>query len=180
MELATLLERKRKAVLGQWFQLVVETYPLATSNLLAKQEDQFRNPVGHAIAESLSRIYDQIQAGMDAGELTDALDGIIRIRSIQDFTPSEAVSFVFDLKTVIREVVDAEERGGDALSELASLDSKIDRVALLAFEKYMTCREKLHEIRNNEIKKRMVELLQTRNAGAAAAAEEKQSICDEA
>jgi hypothetical protein len=63
---------------------------------------------------------------------------------------------------------------------LASLDSKIDRVALLAFEKYMTCREKLHEIRNNEMKKRMVEFSQTRNAGAAAAAEEKQSICDEA
>ena len=44
----------------------------------------------------------------------DALDGIIRIRSIQDFTPSEAVGFIFDLKTVIRGVVDAEGRGGDA------------------------------------------------------------------
>ena len=180
MELTTLLKRKRKAILGQWFQLVIETYPRATSNLLAKQEDQFRNPVGHTIAESLARIFDQIQSAMDTGELMDALDGIIRIRSIQDFTPSEAVSFVFDLKAVIRDVIDAEGGGGDALSELESLDSKIDRVALLAFEKYMTCREKLHEIRNNEIKKRMAEFSQRRNVGAAASAEAKQSICDEA
>ena len=55
MELATLLEQKRKAILGQWFQLVIETYPRATSNFLAKQQDQFRNPVGHASAESHSR-----------------------------------------------------------------------------------------------------------------------------
>jgi len=180
MELATLLERKRKAILGQWLQLVIETYPRATSNLLAKQEDQFRNPVGHAIAESLGRVFDQIQSGMDAGELMDGLDGIIQIRSVQDFTPSEAVSFVFDLKAVIRDVIDAEGGGGDALSELASLDSRIDRVSLLAFEKYMACREKLHEIRHNEIKKRMAELSQRRNVGAAAPAEEKHSICDEA
>jgi hypothetical protein len=180
MELTTLLKQKRKAILGQWFQLVIETYPRATSDLLAKQQDQFSNPVGHTSAESLARVYDQIQSSMDTGELMDALDGIIRIRSIQDFTPSEAVGFIFDLKTVIRGVVDAEGRGGDALSELASLDSKIDRVALLAFEKYMACREKLHAIRNSEIKKKMVELSHRENAGAAASTEEKLSIYDEA
>ena len=74
MELATLLERKRKAILGQWFQLVIETYPRATSNLLAKQEDLFGNPVGHAIAESLGRIFDQVQSAMESSELMDALD----------------------------------------------------------------------------------------------------------
>ena len=179
MELATLLERKRKAILGQWIQLVIETYPPATSNLLGKQGDQFLNPVGHAIAESLGRVYDQIQSGMDTDELMDALDRVIRIRSVQDFTPSEAVSFVFGLKAVIRDALDAEGGGGGALSELASLDSKIDRVSLLAFEKYMACREKLHEIRNNEIKKRMAELSRGMNVGVAASTEEKQSICDE-
>ena len=74
-------------------------------------------------------------------------------------------------------MIDAEGRGGDALSELASLESKIDRVALLAFEKYMNCREKLHEIRIGEIKKRMVERMQTGNVGAAASIEESQGVC---
>jgi hypothetical protein len=180
MGLATLLKQERKAILDQWFQLVIETYPRATADLLAKQRDQFRNPVGHMSAESLARVYDQIQSSMDTDELMNALDGIIRIRSIQDFTPSEAVGFIFDLKAVIRGVVDVEGREGDALNELANLDSNIDRVALIAFEKYMECREKLHAIRNSEIKKKMVELSHGRNAGASASAEGKLSICDEA
>ena len=40
-------------------------------------------------------------------------------------------------------------------------------MALLAFEKYMGCREKLHEIRNNEIKSRMAKLLQAADGGSA-------------
>ena len=67
-----------------------------------------------------------------------------------------------------------------SLNWMASHDSKIDRVALLTFEKYMTCREKLHEIRNSEIKKKMVEHSHRKNAGASASAEEMLSICDEA
>lgn len=179
MELAPLLEARRKAVLGQWFQLVIETYPSATAQFLGKQQDQFRNPVGHAISEGLGRIYDQLLTAMDADELADALDGILRIRSIQDFTPTEAVSFVFDLKVVIRKMVEAEERAGGAQLELTELDSRIDRVALLAFEKYTACREKLNEIRISEIKKRMIERLHANNTGAAASMQERRSACDE-
>jgi hypothetical protein len=173
MELATLLERKREAILDQWFQLIIKTYPPASSELLAKQEDQFRNPVGHTIAQSIGRVYDQIRSAMDADELLHALDGIIRIRSVQDFTPSEAVSFIFDLKAVIREVVDAEGPGPGPLGELRMLDWRIDGVALLAFEKYMACREKLHEIRNDEIKKSMEKLLKRGNLGDLVSQEDR-------
>ena len=115
---------------------------------------------------------------MDEDELLRALDGIIRIRSVQEFTASEAVSFVFDLRPVIRQVVDAELPGSDTLGELASLDSRIDRVALLAFEKYVACREKLHEIRNNEIKNRMAKLLQATDERSAASPKEPGAVCD--
>lgn len=179
MELAALLERKRKVALDQWFQLVIKTYPQATSNLLSKQEDQFRNPIGHTIGESLGRIYDQIRAGMDPDELLEALDGIVRIRSIQDFTPSEAVSFVFDLKAVIRDLAGADLRAGNLPTELAEFDSRVDRVALMAFEKYTACREKLHEIRVGEIKKRMIERLQTGDGRPVASFGARQSVLDE-
>jgi hypothetical protein len=178
MQLETLLELKRDAILGAWRDLIIETYPPETSEFLGKQGDPFRNPLGHAISESIGRIYDEIRSAMDVDELLRALDGIIRIRSVQEFTASEAVSFVFDLKPVIRQVVDAELSGSDALGELTSLDSRIDRVALLAFEKYMECREKLHEIRNNEIKNRMAKLLQAADRGTAVSPEETGAGCD--
>ena len=178
MQLETLLELKRETILGAWRDLIVKTYPPETSGFLGKQGDPFCNPLGHAISESIGRIYDEIRTAMDADELLRALDGIIRIRSVQDFTASEAVSFIFDLKPVIRQVVDAELSGSDTLGELTSLDSRIDRVALLAFEKYMACREKLHEIRNNEIKSRMAKLLQAADGGSAVSPEETGAACD--
>ena len=104
MELATLLEQNRETILGRWFDLIAGTYPEVTSAFLAKQKDQFRNPVGHAISQSIGPIYDQVLSAMDTDELLRALDGVIRIRSVQDFTPSEAVVFIFQLKTAIREV----------------------------------------------------------------------------
>jgi hypothetical protein len=176
MELAALLEQNRETILGRWFDLIIKTYPQATSEFLAKQEDQFRNPVGHAIFQGIRPIYDQILAAMDTDELMRGLDGIIRIRSVQEFTPSQAVAFVFQLKTVIRGVTDAQLRRAENWDELAELESRIDRVALLAFEKYTECREKLHELRSNEIRGRTMKLLERVDVRSAASQHEEESI----
>jgi hypothetical protein len=163
MELEILLEQNREAILDEWFDLIIGTYPRVSSEFLAKQKDQFRNPVGHAITESIGPIFDQVVSAMDTDELLHALDGIIRIRSVQEFTPSEAVAFVFQLKTVIRGVMDRQTEGAEKGDDLADLESRIDRVALLAFEKYTECREKLHEVRNDAIKSRTMKLLERVN-----------------
>ena len=39
MELETLLELKRETILGAWCDLVIKTYPPATSELLSKSGD---------------------------------------------------------------------------------------------------------------------------------------------
>jgi hypothetical protein len=135
-------------ILDRWFDLIAGSYPQATSEFLAKQADRFRNPVGHAISQSIGSIYDQVVSAMNRDELLDALDGIIRIRAVQDFTPTEAVAFVFQLKAVIREVMEGQLQESGKWNDLADLDARIDRVVLLAFEKYTECRETLHEIRS--------------------------------
>jgi hypothetical protein len=178
MELATLLEKKREAILDEWFDLIIGTYPRVASELLAKQKDQFRNPVGHAIAESIGPIFDQLVSAMDTDELLHALDAIVRIRCVQDFSPSEAVAFVFRLKTVIRSVMDREIEGAEKGEELADLEARIDRVALLAFEKYTECREKLHEIRNREIRTRTMKLLERVN-GISAIPQRQEELSDD-
>jgi hypothetical protein len=167
MDLAPLLEQNREAILGRWFELIIRTYPRVTSEFLAKQKDQFRNPVGHTITQSIGAIYDQVASSMDTDELLHALDGIIRIRSLQDFTPSETVAFIFQLKTVLRDVVDGQLREPKNGQVLADLESRIDRVALLAFEKYTECRETLHRLRNNELKSGMMKAPEGRTLRAA-------------
>ena len=179
MELAALLEQNREIVLGKWFDRISRTYPEVTSAFLAKQKDQFRNPVGHAISRSIGPIFDQVISAMDADEILHALDGVIRIRTVQDFTPSGAVAFIFELKAVIRDVMDAQIREPEKWDDLVELETRIDRVALLAFEKYTECREKLHEIRNNEIKSRALKLLERVNVKSAISQHEEERIDDD-
>jgi len=178
MELKTLLEQKRETILGEWFDLIAGSYPQATSEFLAKQADRFANPVGHAISQSIGPIYDQVVSAMNRDELLHALDGIIRIRSVQDFSPSEAVAFVFQLKAAIRNVMDEQLRGSEKWDDLADLESRVDRVALLAFEKYTECREKLHEIRNKQSESRTARLRERANVKSAVPQHKEDPIDD--
>jgi len=161
MDLASLLEENRKSILDRWFALIIQSYPRDSAEFLTRQKDPFRNPVGHAITEALGPIYDQVVSGLDADRLREALDRMIRIRSVQELTPSQAVAFVFQLKSVIRDALADRIQGplhdldgAGAPGGLAELTARIDAVALIAFEKYVECRETLHEIRCREIRNR--------------------------
>jgi hypothetical protein len=156
---AAVLQRNREAIVSEWFDRIIQGYPRNAYAFLAKQKDRFRNPVGHAISEALGPIYDQVISEMDSRALSDALDTIVRIRSVQDFTASQAVGFVFGLKAVIRDALTDEARPGGESEVLAELDARIDRVALLAFDKYTECREQLHNVRANEIRARWERML---------------------
>jgi hypothetical protein len=43
------------------------------------------------------------------------------------------------------------------MEELSALETRIDRLALLAFDCYMKCREKIYEIRLGELRRRAKE-----------------------
>jgi hypothetical protein len=149
MGLNEALAAKREAVLGRWFQAVLATYPEDTARFLASGADPFANPVAHTVRESLGQLYDRFATGVPTGELSAAIDGIVRIRAVQEFTPSAAVGFVYTLRGILREEL------ADAVlgpPEQAVLENGVDRLALVAFDVYMQCREKIFEIRVREIK----------------------------
>jgi hypothetical protein len=161
MNLKAHLIEKKPAILKKWFDEIAETYPGDTSNFLKKQKAQFTNPVGYTLAEGIERLFDGLLKGVLPEEVSQFLDSIIRIRAIQDFAPSEAVSFIFRLKKVIRL-----ELGNDILQqqgiagELAVFETAIDDLALFAFDLYMKCREKIYELKANESKNMTFRLLQ--------------------
>jgi hypothetical protein len=128
----------------QWFARTAESYPSLTASFLVTEGDRFRNPVGHALRESLATLAGELFGQMDAARIAPALDQILRIRAVQDFTPSEAVEFVFLLKPIVR-ALPAEDH--------ALLERRIDQLALMAFDQYMLCREQLSQIRVNEAKR---------------------------
>jgi len=161
MDLKRLLQERKTAIVKRWFDAVTEAYPDDTSRFLKKKKDQFTNPVGYTISEGIEHLFDALLQGMLQDKVSAFLDSIIRIRAIQDFTPSEAVAFIFRLKKVIRQ-----ELGDDILKQqgmleaLSTFDSAIDDLALYAFDIYMKCREKIYELKANEARNMTFRLLQ--------------------
>ncbi len=132
-------------ILERWCAATAESYPSLTAQFIVAGVDRFRNPVGYALRENLTVLAGELFGEMDASRIAAALDGILRIRAVQDFTPSQAVGFVFLLKRIVRELASEED--------LPALDGRIDRLALAAFDVYMRCREQLGELRVNEAKR---------------------------
>lgn len=161
--LENLLLPKKKAILKKWFDLIVETYPEETSRFLRREKDPFANPVGSTIAKGIEEVFEELLKGNDTDRFTSFLDRIIRVRAIQDFTPSQAIAFIFLLKKVVREEAEKEIREKNLSDELVRFESKIDALALLSFDIYMKCREKLYEVRANEVKNRYLYLLKRAN-----------------
>lgn len=158
MRLIDLLREKRAIILQRWFDLICESYPPETSNLLKNEKNRFTNPVGYAISDGIEGLLRGLLDEMDskADDIrAPFLDNIIRIRAVQDFTPSQAISFIFLLKNVIREELKTKIHENGIAKELFTLESRIDGLALLSFDIYMKCREKIYELRVNELKKRM-------------------------
>lgn len=160
MDLNSLLKEKKSAFLRRWFNLIVETYPDESTRFLKHQKDRFANPVGHSLSQALDRLYEEVVSGVDAQRAAPALDQIIRIRAIQNFSPSQAVAFVFFLKTVVREALEEEIRQSGIKEELLVMETRIDQLALLAFDQYMGCREKLYDLKANELRRQTYRLLQ--------------------
>jgi RsbT co-antagonist protein rsbRD N-terminal domain len=160
MSLADLLKLKRPAILGQWRRMILETYPADGASFMQREKDRFHNPVGHTIGEATDALFDAVVAGRSGVEISSALDGIIRVRAVQEFSAAQAVAFAFQLKRAIREEL------GDALStreswtELSRVEAAIDDMALTAFDLYMRCRESVYEIRAREVKRQTSRLIE--------------------
>jgi hypothetical protein len=160
MKLEKLLSEKGPAVLDRWLKLILESYPADTQRFLKKQKDPFANPVRNTISKELENIYKELLKGVDRERVAPFLDGIIRIRAVQDFSPSQAIAFIFQLKKVIREALDKEIGEHQLSDDLLVLESKIDDLALVAFDVYMGCREKIYALSANEARNQVYRLLQ--------------------
>ena len=131
------------AIVERWVERTLKSYPAEMLSFLGGEQDPFSNPVGHTLRENLATLVHELLGTMDKDRIASALDGLVRMRAVQNFSPAEALHFVFDLRSVIGEV-------SGAVSE--PLQGRIDELALMAFDQYMACRERIFELRVNELR----------------------------
>lgn len=131
-----------EAIARQWIERVLRTYPGQTAAFLAAEPDPFRNPVGNTIRQSLTILLEELLRDPDPGRVTAALDAIVQIRAVQDFTPGRALDFLFQLKPILAESLPE--------TQLGPLYSRIDEMVLLAFDLYVKYRERTYQARAHE------------------------------
>ncbi len=165
MVLNGLLKEKRAVLVERWREALFESYPLETRQFFRKEKDRFQNPVAHRLSRGIEGLYGALLQETEEEELKGYLDEIIRVKAVQDFSPSQALAFIFLLKGLIREELAAELCDEELGRQCLEFESHIDGLALLGFEVYMQCREKLSEIRIDEVKRRVSGLLRKAGLG---------------
>ncbi len=169
MNLKQELANNKSLFTSQWVQATIDTYPEQTARVLSKDSNRFDNPVGAVTHESIENIFNLIINDFNDKSLEKQLDPIIRIRAVQSFSASEAVSFVFALKKIGENILDKRV--------IREFDKLVDTIALAAFDKFMKCKEEIFLLKATESKRRVHKAFE--RAGLVAELTEKDLVGSE-
>lgn len=153
---------QKEALLPQWIHAFLASYPLGSSGLMRAKKDVFANPIGEITAASLTILFDAIMGKeMEPAIVKDALTSLIQLRAIQDMLPSTALGPFFQIKGIIqRDLLVPAQKADKAgtemkafLEEFLLILARVDSLAIMAFDIYNARREKVSQIRIDEIKR---------------------------
>jgi len=148
-----LLREKKKDILSAWMERILNTYPADAARFMRNQGNQFANPVGSTYGRTTEIIFDALIEDRHDEKLLQALDQLLEIRAVQDFTPSQALAILFLIKPVIHNILPTVTKKTELIPEIEEMDNRIDGIALLGFDRYSLCRDKIHHIKLNEVKR---------------------------
>ena len=152
MPLLNFLKENKAVILDKWVDSVLTTYSADAFPIFKGQKDRFANPVGYNVRQGLEEIFNFIIHDMEVELAGSTVEALIKVRAVQDFSPSEAVSFIFNLKPIIRKICSKEKFEGSQ-TEWLSFESRLDSLTLKVFDLYMACRERLHQVRIRELER---------------------------
>jgi hypothetical protein len=151
MTLKQLLEQHKSAVFHRWLDLVLKTYPTESASFLKNEPDRFANPVGCAIGDNLERILDALLNETAEESYSCYVEEIVKLRAVQDFLPSQAISFAWLLKKAVMDELGARMYSSH-FAEWLVLDGKIDDLIAMSMDIYMACKGKIHQIQVDELR----------------------------
>ncbi len=118
-----------------WFTKAIDIYPRSLHGGMMRVSDRFRNPVAYNLRESLEVLARELAGDMNLDAIRVAMDGIVRVRAVQECTPEQAVRFAEQLRDVIREQ--------HAEASFPDCEQRVCLLMDLASEQYAACRKEV-------------------------------------
>lgn len=144
------LHNNRYKIVDKWVKYTLTTYEV--SAFFIKEKDTFANPIGGTVRDALKKLFALLTRGAESDELQEPLSRMMHLRSVQDFSPAQAIAPLNAVKHITREVLEADKETAPLVSELYDFEFNVDLAVLAAFDLYVACREKVYQIRIDEIK----------------------------
>jgi hypothetical protein len=160
MDLKQRLLKNKDSLVTTWRDAAVIVPAGAGPDFLEKQRTLVLEPMEYDLEQGMGGLFDALLQGVLSDDVSRFLDSMIRIRAASDFTASESVAFILEVKKAVRI-----ELGNETLSDLelqeglAAWDSAVDDLALFAFNIYVQCRETVLEARAIEESQKTLRLL---------------------
>jgi len=157
------LNKNKQTIIEKWFNVIIETYHQDTARFLKNEQDPFSNPVGNTTKNNIADIFEQLLSDiLDDDVLRNSLDPILRIRAIQNFSAAQAVGFLLKIKSIVRTIID-DSKFSFSDDDYYRFESRVDQMTLYAFDVFMTCKEKIYDLKANEVRERSFQVLEKAN-----------------
>lgn len=155
-----LLEKRGDSIREGCLRAALAPFSKEAARFYGSEGDGFRNPVGRTMADGVRALAGWLVAGGDEEAMRGALREMVRVFAVQDFPPSKALGFIFSIRDILKREGECDAGSIPSGAESAVLDGRIEDLALLAFDLYLECREKIYQIRTNEMKASTFKLLE--------------------
>jgi len=156
LTLSEFIRDNRDALVEGWLDAVALSYHEDSAGFIKGNEDRIANPLGHAIREMVEAVLGCLTEGCEGQALDSALFPVIQMRAVQGFSPSGAVSFVGLLRDSVASLARKKQAGDGIIIEL---DDAVLGLMARSFDLYSGCREKISEIKQEELKRNLYMLL---------------------
>ncbi len=155
-----IISARRQRWIEKWLDALMQTYPDESARFFKDTTDPFANPVGATMKKGISELFDVVTAAaFDPEAAHAALEPMIRVRAIQEFSPSQAVGFVTEIKSIIRRDAGRSKAAHPQAEKLQQIGDHADRALLAAFDIYMNCKKKVYELRARQARDSVSQLL---------------------
>jgi len=156
------LENNRQTILNEWEKYIIDNYPVDAGKFLLGNKNQFANPIGYTIRTELPIIFDAIINDNFDDKFNTSLENFIRIRAVQNYSVEQANSFCSFLQNIIENYA-KENQNPEIFDEFLILNKRLQKVLHKSFECYLSMKQKLMEIKLDEVKRQNQKMIERLN-----------------